>query len=208
METKKLSRTEIAQLLLDIKALALSPKEPFTWASGIKAPIYCDNRLVLAYPKVRDQIIKAMVRLIKEKELEFDVVVGTATAGIPHAAWLSQVLELPMAYVRSSQKEHGKQNQIEGLVKKNAKVIVIEDLISTGKSSINCIKALEDAGHEVVGVMSIFTYNLGQGIEAFDELNIPTFSLTDFDALIQLALEKAEINGVEHEDLQTWRNRL
>lgn len=208
METKKLSRTDIAQLLLDIKALALSPKEPFTWASGIKAPIYCDNRLVLAYPEVRDQIINAMVGLIKEKELEFDVVVGTATAGIPHAAWLSQVLELPMAYVRSSQKEHGKQNQIEGLVKKQAKVIVIEDLISTGKSSINCIKALEDAGHEVVGVMSIFTYNLGQGIEAFDELNIPTFSLTDFDALIQLALEKNEINGVEHEDLQTWRNRL
>ena len=153
-------RKEIAKQLIDIEAVSLQPNDPFTWASGIKSPIYCDNRLTLSYPKVRKEIAKGLQHLIKTYFANAEVIAGTATAGIPHAAWVSEALELPMCYVRSKAKEHGQGNQIEGKVTKGQKVVVIEDLISTGGSVFTAVDALKAQGCEVLGVVSIFTYEL------------------------------------------------
>ncbi|HWJ78279.1 MAG TPA: orotate phosphoribosyltransferase [Niallia sp.] len=196
---------EIAGQLLDIKAVFLQPNNPFTWSSGLKSPIYCDNRLTLSYPAVRKTIAKGLASLIKEHFPETEVVAGTATAGIPHAAWVSDLLDLPMAYVRSKAKEHGKGNQIEGKVEKGQKVVVVEDLISTGGSVITAVKGLRDAGCDVLGVASIFTYELPKGKEFLKEAEITAYSLTDYSTLLEVAREKGYIEETDLASLNAWK---
>ena len=196
---------EIAGQLLDIKAVFLQPNNPFTWSSGLKSPIYCDNRLTLSYPAVRKTIAKGLASLIKEHFPETEVVAGTATAGIPHAAWVSDLLDLPMAYVRSKAKEHGKGNQIEGKVEKGQKVVVVEDLISTGGSVITAVKGLRDAGCDVLGVVSIFTYELPKGKEFLKEAEITAYSLTDYSTLLEVAREKGYIEEADLASLNAWK---
>ncbi|WP_271003501.1 orotate phosphoribosyltransferase [Listeria seeligeri] len=198
MSTEK----QVAEQLLEIKAVFLKPNDPFTWASGIKSPIYCDNRLTLGFPKVRQFIAAALAEKIKEDFGDVDVIAGTATAGIPHAAWVSDLLDLPMVYVRSKAKEHGKGNQIEGPIFKGQKVVVIEDLISTGGSSLKAVEALEQAGAEVLGIAAIFTYGLDKGKKLLAEANTKLVTLTNYDELIEVALTK---NYVSKEDMQTLK---
>ncbi|MBC1729612.1 orotate phosphoribosyltransferase [Listeria seeligeri] len=193
---------QVAEQLLEIKAVFLKPNDPFTWASGIKSPIYCDNRLTLGFPKVRQFIAAALAEKIKENFGDVDVIAGTATAGIPHAAWVSDLLDLPMVYVRSKAKEHGKGNQIEGPISKGQKVVVIEDLISTGGSSLKAVEALEEAGAEVLGIAAIFTYGLNKGKKLLDEADTKLVTLTNYDELIEVALTK---NYVSKEDMQTLK---
>lgn len=194
----------IAEKLLTINAVALKPNEPFTWTSGLRSPIYCDNRLTLSYPDVRSEIAKGLQSIILEKYPETEVIAGTATAGIPHAAWVSERLNLPMCYVRSKAKGHGKGNQIEGKVEQGQKVVVVEDLISTGGSVITAVQALREAGCEVLGVVSIFTYGLEKGKEAFKSENINSESLTDFPALVEAAIEMGYISKDDQESLLSW----
>jgi orotate phosphoribosyltransferase len=194
----------IAEKLLTINAVALKPNEPFTWTSGLRSPIYCDNRLTLSYPEVRREIAKGLQSIILDKYPSADVIAGTATAGIPHAAWVSELLNLPMCYVRSSAKGHGKGNQIEGNVEKGQKVVVVEDLISTGGSVITAVQALREAGCEVLGVVSIFTYGLEKGKEAFAQADIKSESLTDFTNLVEVAIEKGYISKNDQESLLSW----
>ncbi|MBC1526304.1 orotate phosphoribosyltransferase [Listeria seeligeri] len=198
MSTEK----QVAEQLLEIKAVFLKPNDPFTWASGIKSPIYCDNRLTLGFPKVRQFIAAALAEKIKVNFGEVDVIAGTATAGIPHAAWVSDLLDLPMVYVRSKAKEHGKGNQIEGPISKGQKVVVIEDLISTGGSSLKAVEALEEAGAEVLGIAAIFTYGLEKGNKLLAEADTKLVTLTNYDELIEVALTK---NYVSKEDMQTLK---
>jgi orotate phosphoribosyltransferase len=195
---------KIAEKLLEINAVALRPQDPFTWTSGLRSPIYCDNRLTLSYPKVRREIANGLQKLINEKFGGVQVVAGTATAGIPHAAWVSELMDLPMCYVRSKAKGHGKGNQIEGRVEPGQKVVVIEDLISTGGSVITAVQALREAGCDVLGVVSIFTYGLEKGKAAFAAEGILSCSLTDFPALVEGALEKGYISASDQESLLTW----
>ncbi|MFX3618408.1 MAG: orotate phosphoribosyltransferase [Sporolactobacillus sp.] len=194
----------IASHLLEIQAVVLSPDEPFTWASGIHSPVYCDNRLILAYPEVREDVIQAFVNLIQNHFPEAEVIAGTATAGIPHAAWIAERLHLPMAYVRSSAKSHGRKKQIEGIVKPGQKVVVIDDLISTGGSVLTAVHALKTAGAEVLGVAAIFTYQLPQAATNFAEANIPLQTLTNFDTLIQMAVDQEIISGRQLRQLKEW----
>lgn len=194
----------IAKHLLSIGAVQLRPNEPFTWTSGIKSPIYCDNRLTLSYPKVRKEIAKGMVQLIKAHYPDVEVIAGTATAGIPHAAWVADLMNLPMSYVRSSAKDHGKQNQIEGNIHSGDKVVVIEDLISTGKSSIAVVEAIQAAGAEVVAVVGIFTYGFEQAEKAFANLQIPFATLTNYQTLIQVAQAEGELTEEELSQLEKW----
>jgi orotate phosphoribosyltransferase len=194
----------IAEKLLTINAVALKPNEPFTWTSGLRSPIYCDNRLTLSYPEVRKEIAKGLQSIILEKYSDADVIAGTATAGIPHAAWVSELLNLPMCYVRSKAKGHGKGNQIEGKVEAGQKVVVVEDLISTGGSVITAVQALREAGCEVLGVVSIFTYGLDKGMEAFAQEEIKSESLTDFANLVEVAIEKGYISKDDQESLLSW----
>lgn len=194
----------IAEKLLTINAVALKPNEPFTWTSGLRSPIYCDNRLTLSYPEVRREIAKGLQSIILDKFPSADVIAGTATAGIPHAAWVSELLNLPMCYVRSSAKGHGKGNQIEGTVEKGQKVVVVEDLISTGGSVITAVHALREAGCEVLGVVSIFTYGLDKGKAAFVQEEIKSESLTDFTNLVEVAIEKGYISKNDQESLLSW----
>jgi orotate phosphoribosyltransferase len=194
----------IAEKLLTINAVGLKPNEPFTWTSGLRSPIYCDNRLTLSYPEVRKEIAKGLQSVILEKYPAAEVIAGTATAGIPHAAWVSELLNLPMCYVRSSAKGHGKGNQIEGHVEKGQKVVVVEDLISTGGSVITAVQALREAGCEVLGVVSIFTYGLDKGKEAFAQADIKSESLTDFTNLVEVAIEKGYISKNDQESLLSW----
>jgi orotate phosphoribosyltransferase len=196
---------EIAEQLLDIKAVFLQPNDPFTWSSGLKSPIYCDNRLTLSYPKVRKNIATGLAGLIKEKFPETEVVAGTATAGIPHAAWVSDILDLPMVYIRSKAKAHGKGKQIEGKVEKGQKVVVVEDLISTGGSVINAVESLREAGCEVLGVVAIFTYELPKGNEMLGESEITAYSLTDYTSLINVAQEKGYIEEADLASLNAWK---
>ncbi len=184
VDTKKI----VASELLRIKAVFLSPDKPFTWASGIKSPIYCDNRLILSDVKARDCIEKALSDLVKEKFSEADVVVGTATAGIAHAAIIADYLNKPMAYVRSSNKEHGRQNLIEGKVNAGDKVVVIEDLISTAGSSIKVCNNLKEAGAEVLGIVSIFTYNMQKAKDNLNAEHMVSFSLCDLDTVVEQAV--------------------
>ncbi len=195
----------IAEHLLSIQAVALQPSNPFTWSSGIKSPIYCDNRLTMSYPKVRKDVANGLAQLINEKFPETEIIAGTATAGIPHAAWVSEHLDLPMIYVRSSAKGHGKGNQIEGKVAKGDKVVIVEDLISTGGSSITCAKALREAGCDVLGVVSIFTYEMDKAKIAFADNEIPYYSLSDYSTLIEVAEEHQYVTKEELNKLRKWK---
>lgn len=196
---------QIAEQLLTIEAVFLSPNDPFTWSSGIKSPIYCDNRLTLSYPEVRKNIAEGLSALIREHYPQAEMIAGTATAGIPHAAWVSDLLNLPMSYVRSKPKGHGKGNQIEGKIREGQKVVVVEDLISTGGSVITAVKALREAGCEVVGAVSIFTYELQKGTQMLEEEGIHSVSLTDYSSLIETALKKGSIQKEDLAKLKKWR---
>ena len=202
-----LERT-IAKHLLDIEAVALRPNDYFTWTAGIKSPIYCDNRITMSYPKIRREIAAGMSKVIKEKFPEVEVVAGTATAGIPHAAWVSEVLDLPMIYVRDSAKKHGKTNQIEGRLLEGQKVVIIEDLISTGLSSLKVAKALEEAGAKVLGVVAIFSYELKKAQDAFAIDNVEYYTLTNYNFLIEEAVASNYIKQEDVEKLLEWRNNL
>ena len=198
-------KREIAEHLLTIQAVALQPSNPFTWSSGIKSPIYCDNRLTMSYPEVRKDVARGLAQLINEKFPQAKIIAGTATAGIPHAAWVSEQLDLPMIYVRSSAKGHGKGNQIEGKVAKGDKVVIVEDLISTGGSSITCVQALREAGCDVLGVVSIFTYELDKAQQAFADFEIPYYSLSDYSTLIEVAVELQYVTKEELNKLRKWK---
>lgn len=198
-------KTTIAKHLLEIKAVYLQPNEPFTWSSGIKSPIYCDNRLTLSFPEIRTKIAEGLANLIKENYPEVDVIAGTATAGIPHAAWVSDRLNLPMCYVRSKAKGHGKGNQIEGQILENQKVVVVEDLISTGGSAITAVEALRASGCEVLGIVSIFTYGLAVGEEKLIEANVDSKSLCDYDTLIEVAAKEGYVSDDDINKLKMWR---
>lgn len=191
----------IANDLIEIGALSLSPNKPFTWASGIKSPIYCDNRMTLYFPELRKKIALGLVEIIKEKYPEAEIIAGTATAGIPHAALVSDIMNLPMVYVRSSAKDHGKGNQIEGKVEKGKKAVLIEDLISTGGSSVACAKALEEAGIEVLGIAAIFTYELELADSTY-----PVYTLSNYSALIDVCLNKSIIAEDDLNKLKKWRS--
>ncbi len=196
---------ELAKALLDINAVVLRPKDPFTWASGWNSPIYCDNRLTLRYPELRKQISKAFIGIIQQNFPEVDVITGTATAGIPHAAWIAGSLDKPLAYVRAKAKSYGLGNQIEGGVDKGQSTVVIEDLISTGGSVISVIDALQFIGAKINGVLSIFTYGFDNAIEKFEKLDIPVYSLTDYNTLIDVAIEEGFIKQDDLELLNRWR---
>lgn len=195
----------IEKNLLKIKAVFLRPDEPFTWASGIKSPIYCDNRLILSYPMVRQLVELEIAKKIKKEFPGVEMLMGTATAGIAHAALAANNLDLPMGYVRSSAKSHGRENKIEGFYKEGQKVVVVEDLISTGGSSIECVKALRDANLDVLGVISIFTYNLEEGFKNFEEANCKYVSIANYDDLIKEAVELNYIKESDLEKLKAWK---
>ena len=194
----------IAEKLLEINAVALRPNEPFTWTSGLRSPIYCDNRLTLSYPAVRKEVARGLQNLIVKHFPQAEVVAGTATAGIPHAAWVSDLLDLPMVYVRSKAKGHGKGNQIEGKIENGQKVVVVEDLISTGGSVITAVEALREAGCEVLGAVAIFTYGLAKGKELLDQATVRTASLTDFPTLVEKAVEMGYVSVEDRTSLQAW----
>lgn len=196
----------IAKSLLEIQAVFLSPDQPFTWASGIKSPIYCDNRLTLSYPKVRDIIEQTFVDIIKAEFNDVDVIVGTATAGIGHAAIIATMLDKPMAYVRGSAKGHGRQNLIEGKIEKGSKVVVIEDLISTGKSSIECVEILKNEEIEVLGVVAIFTYGMKKSIDNFKNNNLKLITLSDLDTLLEVASRDEYIEESDIERIKKFRD--
>lgn len=199
---------DIARDLLSIKAVQIKTDSYFTWTSGIKSPIYCDNRLTMSYPKVRNRIIDGFINKIKTFKKQPDVIAGCATAGIPHAAWIAERLNLPMVYVRSSPKGHGKGNQIEGLVKKGQKILVVEDLISTGGSSLDVVNVLKEEGAEIIGVIAIFTYGLNKTIRRFEKEGVPLTTLTGFDYLVEALVEDEEITKTDQETLLSWRNNL
>lgn len=196
----------IAKDLLKIKAVFLSPDEPFTWASGIKSPIYCDNRLTLTAPEVRTDVEKSLAEVVKTYYPEAEVLMGTSTAGIAHAAITAHLLDMPMGYVRSGAKDHGRQNQIEGKLEKGDKVVVIEDLISTGGSVIEVVEALRAAGAEVLGVASIFTYGMQKGLDRLEAASVKNISLTDFDTIVEVAANENYIKAEDKERLIRFRN--
>ena len=196
----------IAKDLLSIKAVFFRPEEPFTWASGIKSPVYCDNRLTLTAPSVRDDVENGLATLIKENYPEVEVLMGTSTAGIAHAAIVGHILNLPMGYVRSGAKDHGRQNQIEGKLEKGQKVVVVEDLISTGGSVIEVVNVLREAGAEVLGVVSIFTYGMKKGLDRLSEANVINYSLTNFDVIASVAAEEGYIRDEDVTRLIKFRN--
>ena len=195
---------EIAKSLLDIEAVTLSPNDLYTWSSGIKSPIYCDNRVTLGYPEVRRAIRDGLSQMIIEQFGNVDIVSGTT--GIPHAAYISEKLNLPMNYVRSKSKSHGKQNQIEGAVSKGKKVVVVEDLISTGGSSIT-VEALKDLC-QVLGVVAIFTYGLKKADDMFNEIDVPFYTLSNYNELIEVAREEGKISENDIQTLVEWRDNL
>lgn len=202
---ERINLKTIAKDLLEIKAVYLSPKEPFTWASGLKSPIYCDNRVTLSFPKVRREIGVNLAKIIKENFPEVEVIAGTATAGIPHAAIVAEILELPMIYVRSKPKDHGKGNQIEGQLLKKQKVVLIDDLISTGGSVLEACAAVEKAEGEVLGVAGIFSYELPKGKENFAKENIPLVTLTNYSELLTVVMETDYITEDQLVLLSEWR---
>ena len=200
-----LERT-IAHDLLSIGAVFLRPDEPFTWASGIKSPIYCDNRLTLTAPEVRDQVENGLMEVIRREYPDVEVLMGTSTAGIAHAAIVAHMMHLPMGYVRGGNKDHGRQNRIEGKLEKGQKVVVVEDLISTGGSVIDVVEALREAGAEVLGIASIFTYGMKKGLDRLAAAGVKNVSLSNFDVLVQVAAEKGYIRPEQVERLIRFRN--
>lgn len=196
----------IAKDLLSIKAVFFRPEEPFTWASGIKSPVYCDNRLTLTSPDVRLDVEKALAETVRENYPDAEVLMGTSTAGIAHAAITAHILNMPMGYVRSGAKDHGRKNQIEGRLEKGQKVVVVEDLISTGGSVLEVVDVLREAGAEVLGVVSIFTYGMKKGLESLAAANVKNVSLTNFDAIAQIAAEEGYIKKEDVSALIDFRN--
>ena len=196
----------IAKDLLSIKAVFFSPNKPFTWASGIKSPVYCDNRLTLTAPAVRNDVENALAETIKKNYPEVEVLMGTSTAGIAHAAIVGHLMNLPMGYVRSGAKDHGRQNQIEGKLEKGQKVVVVEDLISTGGSVLEVVDVLREAGAEVLGIVSIFTYGMKKGLERLAAANVKNISLTNFDVIAEVAAEEGYIEKSDIERLIKFRN--
>jgi len=196
----------IAKDLLKIKAVFFRPEEPFTWASGIKSPVYCDNRLTLTAPEVRNDVENGLAELIKTHYPEAEVLMGTSTAGIAHAAITAHLMGLPMGYVRSGAKDHGRQNQIEGKLEKGQKVVVVEDLISTGGSVIEVVNVLREAGAEVLGIVSIFTYGMKKGLERLAAAEVKNVSLTNFDVIAETAAEEGYIKPEDVKRLITFRN--
>ncbi len=202
MELKKV----IAKDLLKIKAVFFRPEEPFIWASGIKSPVYCDNRLTLTAPEVRSDVENGLAELIRTNYPEAEVLMGTSTAGIAHAAITGHIMGLPMGYVRSGAKDHGRQNQIEGRLEKGQKVVVVEDLISTGGSVLEVVNVLREAGAEVLGIVSIFTYGMKKGLDRLKEANVKNVSLTDFDCIAEVAAEEGYIKPEDIARLIAFRN--
>ncbi len=202
MELKKL----IAKDLLKIKAVFFRPEEPFTWASGIKSPVYCDNRLTLTAPDVRNDVENGLAELIKENYPDCEVLMGTSTAGIAHAAIVGHIMGMPMGYVRSGAKDHGRQNQIEGRLEAGQKVVVVEDLISTGGSVIEVVNVLREAGADVLGIVSIFTYGMQKGLDRLKEANVKNISLTNFDEIAVVAAEEGYIKQEDIKRLIAFRN--
>ena len=202
MDRKK----QIAKDLLSIQAVFFRPDEPFTWASGIKSPVYCDNRLTLTAPEVRDHVENGLAELIRAEYPEAEVLMGTSTAGIAHAAITAHILNMPMGYVRSGAKDHGRQNQIEGRLEPGQKVVVVEDLISTGGSVLEVVNVLREAGADVLGVVSIFTYGMKKGLERLAAANVRNISLTDFDTVAETAAEENYIRPEDVARLIAFRN--
>lgn len=195
----------IAKDLLKIKAVKLSPNEPFTWASGLKSPIYCDNRLTISYPEIRTQIAKGIAELIKDKWPDAEVIAGTATAGIPHAAWIAQELNLPMVYVRSKPKDHGRGKQIEGVLTSGAKTVLIDDLISTGGSVLKAVAAAKNEGADVIGVAGIFSYQLAAADTNFEEAGLEFVTLTNYSELLEAAIKEDYVSADQKSILEKWR---
>ena len=204
--SKVMREKDVAKGLLSIKAVFFRPDEPFIWASGIKSPVYCDNRLTLTAPDVRTLIENSIADVIKEEYPEADVIMGTATAGIAHAAIAAHILGLPMGYVRSGAKDHGRGNQIEGQLNKGDKVVIVEDLISTGGSVIDAATALRNAGAEVLGIVSIFTYGMQKGLDRLAQENLKNISLTNFDVISEVAVDESYILPEDRERLLAFRN--
>jgi len=198
----------IAKSLLSIKAVFLRPEEPFTWASGIKSPIYCDNRLILSDPSERDIVESAIARTVQERFPDVQALMGTSTAGIAHAAIAASILDMPMGYVRSEAKTHGRQGKIEGRLEPGTRVVVIEDLISTGGSVIDVVNSLREAGAQVLGIVSIFTYGLKKGIQRLSEAGVVNYSLSNLDTLVDVALEEGYINADQKEGILKFRDSL
>lgn len=201
-------QNKVARALLEIEAVQIKTDGYFTWTSGIQSPIYCDNRLTMSYPEIRTQIAKAFAEKLVELNMTPDVIAGCATAGIPHAAWLADELNVPMAYVRSKPKGHGKGNQIEGKVEIGQKVLVIEDLISTGGSSIDAAKVLREEGADVLGVFAIFTYGLQKAVDRFKQEDLFMDTITNFDHLLDVLREDGKINSEDTSRLLKWRDQL
>ncbi|ATP39286.1 orotate phosphoribosyltransferase [Solibacillus sp. R5-41] len=201
-------QNEIAHAMLKVGAVELNPTDLFTWASGIQSPIYCDTRLTISDPIIRKQLAKGLASLIQDNFEGCGIVAGTATAGIPHAAWVADNLELPMVYVRSKAKEHGRGNQIEGKYKAGDKVVVVEDIVSTGGSAITAVEALRAAGCEVLGVVCVYTYNLPKAEQAFADAGVKYVSLTNFDYLIEAANESGTIQESQIPFLKNWHKDL
>lgn len=199
-------KIKIAKDLLKIKAVFFRPEEPFTWASGIKSPVYCDNRLTLSDKDVRTDVEEGLAALIKENYPDVEVLMGTSTAGIAHAAITAHIMGLPMGYVRSGHKDHGRQNQIEGRLEKGQKVVVVEDLISTGGSVLEVVDVLREAGAEVLGIVSIFTYGMQKGLDRLAAADVKNISLTDFDVIADVAAEDGYIKAADVERLIKFRN--
>ena len=197
---------KIAKALLSIQAVIFRPDEPFTWASGIKSPVYCDNRLTLTAPEVRTQIEEGLAQVIRENYPEVEVLMGTSTAGIAHAAIVGHLMNLPMGYVRSGSKDHGRKNQIEGKLLPGQKVVVVEDLISTGGSAIDVVNVLREAGAEVLGIASIFTYGMQKGLDRMAAAEVKNISLTNFDAMAEAAAESGYIKNEDIARLIAFRN--
>lgn len=199
---------EIAKQLLSINAVFLRPDDPFTWASGIKSPIYCDNRLILSAPAARSVVEQAIADVVKKHYPQVEMLMGTSTAGIAHAAIAASIMGLPMGYVRAEAKTHGRNNKIEGKMEAGTKVVVIEDLISTGGSVIDVVEALREAGAQVLGIVSIFTYGLAKGVERLAAANVENHSLSNLDTLVEVAVEENYITAEQKEKVLNFRNSL
>lgn len=197
---------KIAEDLLEIGAVVVRPEEPFTWASGIKSPVYCDNRLTLTAPEVRSRVENGLVQLIQEHFPECELLMGTSTAGIAHAAIAGHIMGLPMGYVRTGAKDHGKKNQIEGKMGNDAKVVVVEDLISTGGSAIDVVTVLREAGAQVLGIVSIFTYGMKKGLQRLSEAQVENYSLTDLDTLAEVAAQRGFISEADIKKILAFRD--